>query len=335
MSITLDHSPILNMETLHFVTVDVFTNTAYGGNPLAVIKVPSTLRHYLNIKRKQLIAREFNLSETVFLHESQGTDHQNEWAIDIFTTADELPFAGHPTIGTACYVLNGLGIGPEPTGTFITKAGRISISKEPSQVRGEWGRVEADIPHDVHIHRHTLGDLKSPIYGLSKNPALAEAEKAASLVSIVKGMTFLLVELDSLETLAEVEVVGDEVSFHGLLDHGEGWDQGFVARYYYVIEKDHRISRHGTSEDQVRRVRTRMVESTMEDPATGSAACALGSYLALRENRTTKFEITQGVEMGRRSVIGVEVVVRRERRRIESVRLSGSAVLVMEGTLRV
>lgn len=322
------------METLHFATLDVFTDTAYGGNPLAVIKVPTALRSFLTQERKQLIAREFNLSETVFLHENKDTDPQNEWTVDIFTTADELPFAGHPTIGTACYVLNGLGTGMKANGTFITKAGRVPILMAHSKAEKEWGRVQAEVPHNVHIHRHTLGDLQIPSPGLSKNPALAKAEMAASIVSIVKGMTFLLVQLDSLEMLAEVEVVGNELSFHGLLD-GEGWNHGFVARYYYFIEENQQTNGYVAAEDQVRRVRTRMVESTMEDPATGSAACALSSYLALRENRTRTFEITQGVEMGRKSVIGVEVVVDRDERRVQSVKLSGSAVLVMEGTLRI
>jgi predicted PhzF superfamily epimerase YddE/YHI9 len=323
------------METLQFVTVDVFTNTAYEGNPLAVIKVPSTLRDILTQERKQLIAREFNLSETVFLHENRETDPQNEWTIDIFTTADELPFAGHPTIGSACYVLNGLGTGMKANGTFITKAGQVPILMTPTKVGNGWGRVQADIPHDVHIHQHTLGDLRNPIPGLSKNPALAKAEKAASLVSIVKGMTFLLVQLDSLELLAQVEVVGNELSFHGLLDQGSGWDVGFVARYYYVVEKDPHVNGYGSGEDHVQRVRTRMVESTMEDPATGSAACALSSYLALKDNSTKRFEMTQGVEMGRTSVIGVEVVIDIEGRRVQSVKLSGSALQVMEGTLRI
>jgi PhzF family phenazine biosynthesis protein len=326
------------MEILNFATLDVFTSTAYEGNPLALIRIPASLRHIFTQEKKQLIAREFNLSETVFLHENTQNEPHNEWTIDIFTTTAELPFAGHPTIGAACYVLNGFA--PDAgvkQGTFVTRAGRIPIAISGGfgkEMMGTWGSVQADIPHDVHIHRHTLGDLKNPIPGLSSKVVLAQAEKAAPIVSIVKGMTFLLVRLESLEELAEVEVVG-EVSFHGLLDQGDGWDQSFVARYYYVVEGE-RIANGGVngSGDEVRRVRTRMIEDTMEDPATGSAACALSSFLALQEGRTRKFEVTQGVEMGRRSVIGVEVVIDREGNSVQSVRLSGVAVQVMEGSLR-
>lgn len=325
------------MEILRFAILDVFTHTAYEGNPLAVVKIPSALRPFFTQERKQLLAREFNLSETVFLHENRENDPQNEWTIDIFTSTDELPFAGHPTIGTACYVLNRLGAPAEMArnGTFITKAGPIKIEMVSSKIEMGWGRVQADIPHDVHIHRHTLGNMQNPIPVLSKNQTLANAEMAAPIVSIVKGMTFILVQLDSLEMLAQVEVVGNELSFPGLLDQGHGWDLGFVAKYYYVIEGGQKINRNEGEEDQMKKIRTRMMESTMEDPATGSAACALGSYLALKEKRMTRFEITQGVEMGRKSVIGVEVVVDSEGRKVQSVRLSGSAVQVMEGTLRI
>jgi PhzF family phenazine biosynthesis protein len=119
------------------------------------------------------------------------------------------------------------------------------------------------------------------------------------------------------------------------LDQEHGWDVGFVAKYYYVIEDGGKTYGSNSGEGEIRKIRTRMVESTMEDPATGSAACALGAYLALKEKRTRNFEITQGVEVGRRSVIGVEVEVDGEGRRVQSVKLSGSAVQVMEGTLRI
>jgi PhzF family phenazine biosynthesis protein len=325
------------METLQFATLDVFTDTSYEGNPLALAKIPANLRPFFTQERKQRIAREFNLSETVFLHENSEQNPQNEWSIDIFTPTDELPFAGHPTIGTACYVLNQSGAEArmERSGTLITKAGRIPISTVPSRIENGWGRVQADIPHDVHIHRRTLGDLQITVPGLSRHPALAEAEKAAPIVSIVKGMTFILVQLENLEMLAQAEVGGNELSFDGLLDQEEGWDQSFVGKYYYVLDDNQKADGYEAGEDQVRKVRTRMVESTMEDPATGSAACTLGSYLALKARRTRKFEIAQGVEMGRRSVIGVEVVVDVEERRVQSVRLSGCAVQIMEGNLKI
>jgi PhzF family phenazine biosynthesis protein len=330
--------------SLTFITLDVFTSTPFAGNPLAIILVPSPVS--LSQTQEQLIAREFNLSESVFIHEHQspsplhtkflengilnpnGNGNKNsEWVIDIFTTNDELPFAGHPTIGAAWYVLNQHSL---QSGTFITKAGRIPIALL------EEGVVQAHIPHSVHIHNHTIGDLQNPIPGLSTNKRLAEAEMRAPIVSIVQGMTFLLVQLETLQDLGEVQATSPDLSFHGLLDGG-GWQVGFVARYYFVILKEERGNEDWRQEGGkgVTRIRTRMLEIAMEDPATGSAACALGSYLALKGKRTRKFEVTQGVEMGRESVIGVEVVVADSGREVESVRLSGSAVQVMEGSLRI
>jgi PhzF family phenazine biosynthesis protein len=306
---------------LEFVTIDVFTCTPYEGNPLAIIKVPAHLKARLSQGQKQAIAREFNLSETVFLHEN--LEGCAEWAVDIFTTEQELPFAGHPTIGSAFYVLN---MGPEilDSGVLITKAGRIGI------IINSGGRVAASISHHVRIHGRTIGDLAAPDIELSSNPQIAEAERRAPLVSIVKGMTFLLVKLPNLELLGESRCTGRHSNFHQLLD--DGWAEGLVGRYFYVIEGEKTSSL---------RIRTRMIEATMEDPATGSAASALASYLALNgvgikgEEIVGKYEITQGVEMGRKSMIGVEVEVRPDKRVVESVRLSGCAVKVMEGKLKV
>jgi PhzF family phenazine biosynthesis protein len=148
-------------------------------------------------------------------------------------------------------------------------------------------------------------------------------------VSIVKGITFLLIKLKNLALLREVKIENPKVGFHRLLN-GE-WGEGFVSKYYFVVLG---------KEEGVVRVRTRMLKVAMEDPATGSTASALSAWLSLkgeergRSGGSRRFKITQGVEMGRRSVIRVEVVVS-EWKRVEGVRLSGSAVLVIEGSLRI
>jgi PhzF family phenazine biosynthesis protein len=319
---------------LRFTTLDVFTTTPYEGNPLAVISIPASLRSAITQEKKQALAREFNLSESIFIHESLTPSAEiPEWDVDIFTTDDELPFAGHPTIGAAAYVLGFSAKGGRRGGRFITKAGPVPIFLNGNGIEGGiLPVVSADIPHNVHIHAHTIGDLERPILGLSSIPEIREAELRAPIVSIVKGMTFLLVELKSLTALGEATMESPGVNFHGLLD-GE-WGEGFVSKYYFVVLGE---------EGGVVRVRTRMIEVAMEDPATGSAASALSSWLSLigdqrgRSGGIRRFEVTQGVEMGRRSVIGVEVVVgeKNMEKRVEGVRLSGSAVLVMEGSLRI
>lgn len=88
-----------------FVTFDVFTETRFKGNPLAIVWVPRNVS--LEQEAKQKIAREFNLSETVFLYDIE--DRSLDRKIDIFIPTKEIPFAGHPTIGTICYLCAGNG----------------------------------------------------------------------------------------------------------------------------------------------------------------------------------------------------------------------------------
>ena len=85
------------IQSLNFATLDVFTSTQYEGNPLAVVRIPAVLRSAITQQQKQIMANEFNLSETVFLHE-QKDPNIPEWDIDIFTTNDELPFAGRESL---------------------------------------------------------------------------------------------------------------------------------------------------------------------------------------------------------------------------------------------
>src|SRR3569833_41097 len=313
---------------LDFTTLDVFTSTKYLGNPLAVVSLPPS-HHDLPQHVKQTIAREFNLSETVFLHEPADPS-ETVRTIDIFTVDGELPFAGHPTIGSAGLLLRELGL--SHVESLITKAGPIKIS-----LSEDGARVRAAIPHAVHIHSGRLASLPRAKelaatgtlgYG---DPAILEAELMAPPVSIVRGMTFLPVKLPSLEHLAKVTPgrhLEDE-NLDGLLDEGP-WRESRIGRYFFV-EKE-----NGT-------IQTRNIDFVVEDPATGSAACTLACYLTLQSAAagvTTPlvYNILQGVEMGRRSDICVEVtpgVDAQGQPEIQEVFLGGTAVVVMSGKLSV
>lgn len=145
-------------------------------------------------------------------------------------------------------------------------------------------------------------------------------------MSIVKGMTFILIELESVEALGLVSLPGRSIILDEL---DEDWNDTFVGMYFFT--------RMGKSAEGVTKLRTRMIEGLLEDPATGSAASDLVSYLSLIEghaHETLKFHITQGVEMGRRSEIFVDVVLAADKS-ISKVHLEGGAVAVMEGRLRV
>ncbi|KAJ9150764.1 Phenazine biosynthesis PhzC/PhzF protein [Pleurostoma richardsiae] len=335
---------------LYFYTLDVFTSTPFLGNPLGLVVVPASQTSTLTQGSKQRIAREFNLSETVFLHLAPGETLSAPDAslparrLDIFTIESELPFAGHPTIGTAFFVLRHLRWAHVTT--LQTKAGPICI--EAVGGAGGTGAVRATIPHDVHVHARTLRDVEAADPAafaglvrpaLSADPALAEAELDAPLVSIVRGMTFALVRLPGAADLAGVSAAR-RLDFGALgtklLDEGP-WAESFVARYYYAPAAEGE-SEGGGQAGKVR-LRSRMVELSFEDPATGSAACTLSSYLALKGQGAKGrlgVEITQGVEMGRKSDIEVEVAAEGEgeSRKVTEVFLGGEAVVVMKGELQ-
>ncbi|KAH6963260.1 hypothetical protein DER45DRAFT_625562 [Fusarium avenaceum] len=354
---TSSSDPVRTGTTLEYITVDVFTKQRYHGNPLAVVLLPTALSGQVSGEVKQRIAREFNLSETVFLHvpddssaNSSAADMTSSCRADIFTTETELPFAGHPSIGTAHLILNHL---RWDINALQLKAGIFPITRLPQHdgQLGESELVQIKIAHDLHIHSRTLADamrgepelqatssLRSThtaiAASLSPDESIRKAELQAPLVSIVKGMTVLLVKLPSLELLSLVSTACrlrfDEPIQDLLLDEGP-WGSSFCYRYYYVpLEGD-------GSKSEVRRPRARMVELASEDPATGSAAVTLGAYLAMKEHadqKAIRFEITQGVEMGRKSDIAVEVNLNSEAK-VEEIYLGGSSVIVMNGVIHI
>lgn len=309
---------------LPFETYDVFTDTPYRGNPLAVITIPAALAATPPTQaQKQAVAREFNLSETIFIHEP--TAPSNARNVDIFVINAEIPFAGHPTIGAAVSLLSGGG----DVDTIVTKAGPIPVASTGS------GAARATIPHNVHLNAKTLAHLPSAAAateGLSLVPAVRAAELAAPLYSIVRGMTFILIELPSLAVLAQATASNFTGPVDALLD--DGWQTGLCCRFYYVRTAAPEMGADGV---EVVRLRTRMIDALCEDPATGSASSALCCYLSKEKGEQKggkrRYELTQGVEMGRESNIVVEVGMKDGA--IDEVHLSGKAVRVMKGTLTI
>ncbi|KAK4613319.1 hypothetical protein CLAFUW4_09461 [Fulvia fulva] len=306
------------MPVLPFVTLDVFTQERYKGNPLGLVQVP--VGKAITDEQMQTIAREFNLSETIFIRQRQdGTDGVSEWRVRIFLTNAEVPFAGHPTIGAVVYALGTLAGG--------ASRGRLLANAGPIEVDFANGVATASIPHNVHIHTQYRFTVDQ-VHGLQ--PALKgplRSEDAIAVVSPVKGMNFVTVELPDLESLAKVTSSAKPAP---KLDEADGWNVGFSGSYFYVVAEP------GLDTSHVK-LQARMIEGSFEDPATGSAACALACYLALKraQHRTITFEITQGLEMGRKSEIGVTVTLMENLKSVEKVELSGSAVKVMEGQIEV
>lgn len=313
---------------LDFITLDVFTRVRYTGNPLAIVKVPRS--ETLTQEQKQMIAREFNYSETVILYETEGADHDLRWNVDIFLTTAEIPFAGHPTVGTACFLgeqLLGSKSGSDQiNGTLVTKAGPV-----PFVYLRQSHAARCEVPHDLHVHQRALTTEDAQSIGLPSAVYENFANKPP-FVSLVKGVTFALVQLLEEDALAAIRPNLNLLkSNHGL---DKDWTaEGSTVGFFFFVKVGH-------AEDGSTRLRTRMILGSLEDPATGSASSTLAAYLALygheneRQGATKgvhEFEMVQGVEMGRKSVIGVEVTVNKSR--IDKISLAGSAVSVMEGSL--
>ncbi|MCJ1450662.1 hypothetical protein MMC28_000995 [Mycoblastus sanguinarius] len=304
--------------TLRFSTLDVFTTTPFKGNQLAVVHVPSSLT--LSNDIKQTIAREFNLSETVFLHDAPSESSKQR--LDIFTLAQELPFAGHPVIGAICHVCQRT---EPPLGgvTLLTKAGPLV-----GRYNREKSIAEAEIPHDVRIHHASVAG--EAVIGC--HPHLAEMAESGlyfPVVSIVKGMSFVLINLPSVSPQLEKLEAFRQTKDHDAIVLDEGWGPSFTGMYFYVL-----LSK---SDEGVVKIRTRMLEpSVHEDAATGSAAGTLASYLALNDGnagKTYHYAIEQGVEMGRASQIDVEVTLDMGGKAVERIVLGGRAVRVSEGAI--
>ncbi|ANB14585.1 Yhi9p [Sugiyamaella lignohabitans] len=295
------------MTTAPFTTVDVFSDTRFLGNQLAIVELAGENTD-LSTDNLQQIAREFNYSETIYIYPPSTA---NTYPVRIFTPDTELPFAGHPTIGAADHVI-GLVTAGTSSATLVPPAGPIPVQKSSD------GVVRAHIPHNVHFHKATAKDLPDPV-GFSSDPVIAEAERNAPLFSIVKGLSFALIRLPSVEVLSRVKMSSTPLNLAPLLDHE--WNSGFVGQLYYVLEDEHTV-------------RARMILlDQFEDPATGSANSALGAYLALTTGKNQNIQVTQGVEIGRRSVIGVEVELDGDK--INTLILSGKTVKVTKGDIIV
>ncbi|KUM64555.1 hypothetical protein ACN42_g2504 [Penicillium freii] len=312
------------MTHIKFVTLDVFTSTPYSGNPLAVVFLPEDDSIALSQSQKQTIAREFNLSETIFVHPVR---EKSKRTIDIFTTDCELPFAGHPTIGAASWFLSHSADPADGDGvtTLTTKSGDIPISVQNRETQ----YVAAQIAHNTRIHagRFSLKELVRLHPTLA--PFFTRPDVTFPFFSIVNGMSQLFIELPSLEALAAVTpATGGELVSAEQLD--EGWKAGLICVYFIVRDVEDSVSKKKV-------IRSRTILGTLEDPATGSAASGLAAYLTLTEGKAGQnyqYHVVQGVEMGRRSDIGVEVTLDGDEK-IEQVVLTGTAVSVSEGKVLV
>ncbi|MGD0800964.1 MAG: PhzF family phenazine biosynthesis protein [Terracidiphilus sp.] len=292
------------MEVEYFV-VDVFTDRALAGNPLAVMMNTCSLTP----EQMQAIALEFNLSETTFIERRPEAVEEAEGVrVRIFTTREELNFAGHPTLGTASVLRL---VAPE------------TLREETVTLRLNVGAVP------VRFDRHAEG-----LFGEMRQPeaefgAELEAAEVARLIGlevedlepslppqiVSTGTAFAIVALRSDEALARLNVRQQEAT---------EWLRERGARWFYVL---------GPTGRQTPAWRARMQFNGGEDPATGSAAgCAIG-YLVQRGAVASDehVHLRQGVEIRRQSELFLSARI--EAARVTDVRVGGSTILVANGRL--
>jgi trans-2,3-dihydro-3-hydroxyanthranilate isomerase len=301
------------MPTADYVTVDVFTTERFKGNPLAVISDGRGIGD----EAMQKIAAEFGYSETTFVLPPE--DAANSARVRIFTPTTEIPFAGHPNVGTA-YVL---GQQPELFGRpiddtlrFEELAGIVEVDllREDSRVTG--ATIKAPRPLDVGDE--VAAELVARCASLNVTD-IADRTHAPIFASV--GLPFVLAELGGLDALGRARP--NLSTFHEAAEQHRRPETDF-SLFLYV--RDPREPWH---------IRARMfapLDNVMEDPATGSASAALAAYLGtLDEAPDMDVDVTieQGVEMGRRSII--ELYVAKADGIVRDVRITGRCVAAMSG----
>ncbi len=301
------------MPAYEFVTVDVFTNRQFGGNPLAVFPEARGLTD----AQMQAIAAEFNLSETTFVLPPDNPQHHAR--VRIFTPRTELPFAGHPNVGTG-FVLARREQNPPEHLTFEELAGlvRVHILRSDDAVTG--ARISA--PRSLTIEDDVPIELVAACASLSSKEIATEAHRP--LVASV-GTPFVLAEVTSVEALSRA--TPDLAAFRSAASRVEALrDRLSLHLYAWQHEGD-------------RRLRARLFApllGVLEDPATGSANAALAALLtslAPGVNVNLTYDIEQGIEMGRPSRILASA--RKTGEGPVSATVAGDCVPVMRGWLDV
>lgn len=300
---------------LTFVTLDVFTNRSFAGNPLAVVLDAGELTG----EQMQTIAREFNLSETIFV--MKPADPANTARVRIFLPAAEIPFAGHPTLGCAILLA---GQKAKPGCSFETE-----IRLEETA-----GLVPVKV---TRIGEASHGMFTAPVIphaAPGTTPSAALAAKALSIEESAIGFDrhavglwqggprFLFLPILSRSTLARCQVCEPY------------WSQmtgtaGVIGAYVYSRGGDH-------AETGFRARMFAPASGVPEDPATGAATAIFAAQLLASgelKPGTSRFRLEQGYEMGRPSDLDLEVDV--SSGAVTAVRVGGQAIQVMEGILEV
>jgi trans-2,3-dihydro-3-hydroxyanthranilate isomerase len=300
---------------LEYFVVDVFTETPLKGNGLAVVMNTCDLK----TEQMQAIAREFNLSETTFvLRRALEVELAEGVRVRIFTTQEELPFAGHPTLGTASVLkMQAPEIVENDTVTLALKVGKVPVRFAPNEdgkgedCTGLFGEMtQRDPEFGAELNQAEI----APLLGLNED----DLDPALKPQIASTGNAFAIVVLRNVEALGRLKVDQEQAT---------PWLKERGARWFYVMAPD--PNQNGNDA----RYRARMQFYGGEDPATGSAAGCAISYLVARgaAQSDVRVHVRQGVEMGRPS--DLFLTAKLESAKVSDVRVAGSTVLVAKGQL--
>jgi trans-2,3-dihydro-3-hydroxyanthranilate isomerase len=284
-----------------FVQLDVFTSQAFAGNPLAVFFDARGLSE----QEMQNLAREMNLSETTFIFpRDPRLEHEHGIRVRIFTVQEELPFAGHPTLGTA-FALRGSTGAPEIT--MELNAGKIPVRFEDIAGQPSFGEMTQIDPQFGNQHDR---EAIVRVIGLSDG----DIDPSVPIETVSTGVPFTIVPLRGMEAMRRLRV--DQPGSAQLLKNSG-------AKFFYFVTRE--------TSDSKARLHARMFFYNGEDPATGSAAGCAAAWMVRHgivrpEERVL---IEQGVEMQRPSHIFVRAS--RQDDRIVNVRVGGNAVEILRG----
>lgn len=292
---------------LNYFVVDVFTETPLEGNPLAVVMNTAGL----TTERMQAIAREFNLSETTFVERRTPEVERAEGVrVRIFTTQEELPFAGHPTLGTASVLKREV---PETmlgeTVTLALNVGPVPVRFSGSGLRGEMTQRDPEFGSELDPA------AVAQLIGLS----IDDLDPALKPQCVSTGNFFAIVALRSAEALARLKVNQEKAT---------PWLRERGARWFYVLGPE-----SGQKEGAASQWRARMQFYGGEDPATGSAAGCAISYLVAKGAVASeeKIHLRQGIEIGRPSDLYLSAS--KQAAKVTDVRVDGSTVFVATGQI--
>ncbi|EEP81946.1 predicted protein [Uncinocarpus reesii 1704] len=344
-----------------FVLVDVFASERYLGNQLAIVSVRSNALTY---QQKHQIAKEFNHPTTAFLHD--GPHPYQPRKLELFSPKGERDFAADAVLGTAQYIFQclmtsddavalpspNIAAGNKPgaklsKSALQTKAGVIQAYFDPAR------QVAAiEVPFDLHVHgKETPKDeILAVQRKLGTSPHVDKMKASYSVVSIHKGVTFTLVDFTTSPALISLLRPGEapepnlDAGWRAAKSTGNGATTpttttppslssppSFCGAVYFI-----QLQTDFTEEPYITRLEVRVIADGVEEAASASGCCALAAHLAMQKGGKGSrhaYAIEQGIEMGRRSQLCIEVRLNEQGTGVSRITLSGRATMVMEGRL--